>query len=187
MNLFEQIKNYTPIDETEAADQTQMLSFMQRFDNYLSRENAFVHFCASAFVANPARNKAVMVYHNIYDGWIAPGGHADEEADLLSVALREVEEETGLAARPLSEAPFAIQSEAIMGHFKKGKYVPSHLHFNVIFLLEADDSQPLAFRADESKGVDWFSLEQFTDSSLVIPLALRVQKRMVDKLKTLSC
>lgn len=185
MNLFEQIKNYTPIDETEAADQAQMLAFMQLFDNYLSRENTFAHFCASAFVVNPAHDKAIMVFHNIYKGWIFPGGHADGEENLLSVALREVKEETGLIAKPLSDTPFAIQSEAIMGHYKKGKYVPSHLHFDIIFLLEADDSLPLTFRADESKGVDWFSLDQFTNDALVVPLTIRAQKRMVEKLKSL--
>ena len=36
----------------------------------------------------------LVVYHN-NDVWVYPGGHADGEKNLLSVAIREVEEEQG--------------------------------------------------------------------------------------------
>ena len=45
----------------------------------------------------------VVVYHIILDRWIYPGGHADGEENLLSVAVREVEEETGLEIRVLDD------------------------------------------------------------------------------------
>ena len=183
MNLREIISRYQPYDEAEAADKAQFLQFMDTFADVLTRENIFGHFCASAFVVNPARTDAIMVYHNIYDGWIIPGGHADGEEDLLSVALREIKEETNLDTRPLFEAPFAIQTDAIMGHIKKGKYIPSHLHFNVVYLLEADNTDTLAFRADESQGVNWFSLDDFTNPKLVVPFAQPIHRRMVTKLK----
>ena len=80
MNLKEQIENYKPFDEV------------------LTRNNIFGHFSASAFVVNKEKNKMVVVYHNIFDGWIYPGGHADGEEKLLNVAIREVEEETGYLA-----------------------------------------------------------------------------------------
>lgn len=186
MNLLQTISSYQPYDEAETADKTQFLKFIETFNDVLTRENTFGHFCASAFVINPNRTKAIMVYHNIYDGWIIPGGHADGETNLLNVALREIKEETNLDARPLLETPFAIQTDAIMGHTKRGKYIPSHLHFNVVYLLEADDSQSLAFRENESQGVDWFSLEDFTNPELVVPFAVNIHRRMVDKLKTLK-
>ena len=50
----------------------------------------------------------VVVYHIINDGWIYPGGHADGEEDLLKVAVREVEEETGLKVRVLDDNIYAI-------------------------------------------------------------------------------
>jgi len=186
MSLSQIISDYQPYDEAEAADKAQFLQFIETFPDVLTRENIFGHFCASAFVVNPARDKAIMVYHNIYDGWIIPGGHADGETDLLSVALREIKEETNLDTHPLLETPFAIQTDAIMGHIKKGKYISSHLHFNVVYLLEADDSQNLAFREDESQGVKWFSFEDFTNPELVVPFAVNIHRRMVNKLKTLG-
>lgn len=186
MNLLQAISSYRPCDEAEAADKAQFIKFLEAFDDVLTRDNIFGHFCASAFVVNSARDKTIMVYHNIYDGWIIPGGHADGETDLLDVAAREIKEETNLDTHPLLEAPFAIQTDAIMGHVKKGKYVPSHLHFNVVYLLEADDGQNLAFREDESQGVDWFSFADFTNPELVVPFAVNIHRRMDNKLKTLG-
>lgn len=92
MNLKEQIENYEPFDEQEQRDKEQFLNFINTFDDVLTRDNIFGHFSASAFVVNKEKNKMVVVYHNINDGWIFPGGHADGEEKLLDVAIREVEE-----------------------------------------------------------------------------------------------
>ena len=37
-----------------------------------------------------------MIYHNIYDSWSWVGGHADQEENLIEVAMRELQEETGV-------------------------------------------------------------------------------------------
>ena len=123
----------------------------------------------------------LVVYHNIYDAWIFPGGHADGEENLLSVAVREVEEETGLKTKVLDKSIFAISASPIMGHVKKGKYVPAHTHLDVVYLLEADDKEPLVFREDESKGVKWIPLEEATGNSIV-DFIRPVHKRMIEKL-----
>ena len=96
MDLRQKIENYIPFNEQEEKDKEQFLKFIDTFDDVLTRDNIFGHFSASAFVVNKERNKMVVVYHIINDGWIYPGGHADGEDDFLSVAVREVEEETGL-------------------------------------------------------------------------------------------
>ncbi len=94
MNLKEQIENYLPFDEQEEKDKEQFLQFINTFDDLLTRKNIFGHITSSAFVVNKERTKMLIVYHIINNGWIYPGGHADGEENLLSVALREVEEET---------------------------------------------------------------------------------------------
>ena len=67
-----------------------------------------------------------MVYHNIYRSWSWTGGHADGEADLLQVALREAAEETGIAAlQPLQKEPVSLEILTVDGHEKGGNYVPS--------------------------------------------------------------
>ena len=102
-----------------------------------------------------------MVYHNIYNSWSWLGGHADGETDLLAVALREVKEEAGIShVCPVSEEIFSLESLTVDGHVKKGKYVSSHLHLNVTYLLEADFEEAVSIKADENSGVAWFSPEE---------------------------
>ena len=124
----------------------------------------------------------LVVYHNIYDAWIFPGGHADGEEDLLSVAVREVEEETGLKARILDNSIFALSASPIIGHIKKDQYVPAHTHLDVIYLLEADDELPLTFKEDESKGVKWITFEEAIGNNIV-DFIRSVHKRLIKKIK----
>lgn len=102
-----------------------------------------------------------MVYHNIYHAWSWTGGHADGEQNLLSVAMREAMEETGVTnIYPVKEDIFSIEILTVDGHIKKGSYVPSHLHLNVTYLLEADEHEVLRIKPDENSGVKWFALEE---------------------------
>ncbi len=183
MNLREQIESYVPFDETEEKIKAYLLNWINTFNDVLTRENEFGHFASSAFVVNKDRTKMLVVYHNIYDAWIFPGGHADGEENLLSVAVREVEEETGLKTKVLDESIFAISASPIVGHVKRGKYVPAHTHLDVVYLLEADDKEQLAFREDESKGVKWITFEEAIGNNIV-DFIRPVHKRLIKKLNT---
>ena len=88
MNLYEQIKNYNPVNDQERNDKEQMLRFMEQNSDYLSRENQIAHFTTSIWTVNKERTKTLMVYHNLYDSWSWIGGHADGEEDLCAVAMR---------------------------------------------------------------------------------------------------
>lgn len=182
MNLKEQIEIYKPFDEQEERDKEQFLRFINTFDDVLTRDNIFGHFSASAFVVNKEKNKMVVVYHNINDGWIYPGGHADGEEKLLDVAIREVEEETGLKVKVLDNSIFSIQSAPVKGHIKKGKYVSAHLHLDVVYLLEADENQILTFREDESKGVKWIPFEE-SDNKSMCDFIRPIHKKLIKKLR----
>lgn len=181
MNLREQIENYVPFDEKEVKIKEYLLKWIDRFDDVLTRENEFGHFASSAFVVNKDRTKMLVVYHNIYDAWIFPGGHADGEENLLSVAVREVEEETGQKTKVLDDSIFAISASPIVGHVKRGKYIPAHTHLDVVYLLEADDKIPLVYREDESKGVKWITFEEAIGSDIV-DFIRPVHKRLIEKI-----
>ncbi len=95
--LRKAIEAYCPWDAQEERDRLVMLDAIDKLETPLSRENPFAHFSASAWIVNPDRTRALMAWHNIYRTWAWTGGHADGEADLLAVALREAREETGIA------------------------------------------------------------------------------------------
>lgn len=182
MNLREEIENYITFNEQEEKDKNQFLKFIDSFDDVLTRENIFGHFSSSAFIVNKERTKMLVVYHIINDGWIYPGGHADGENDLLSVAVREVNEETGLKAKVLNNSIFGIQSAPVKGHVKRGNYVSAHIHFDVIYLMEADDTIPLIYKEDESKGVKWVSFEEATDETMC-DFIRPIHEKLIKKLK----
>lgn len=181
MMLKEKIESYIPFDEQEQKDKEQYLEFIDKFDDVLTRDNIFGHFSASAFVVNKERNKMLVVYHIINDGWIYPGGHVDGEEDFLSVAVREVEEETGLKAKVLDKNIYSIQCAPVKGHIKRGKYVSAHLHLDVLYLMEADDNIPLVYRDDESKGVKWVSFDEATDETMC-DFIRPIHKKLINKL-----
>lgn len=185
MGLKNEIENYIPFDGEEEKIKEYLLKWIDKFDDVLTRDNEFGHFTSSAFVVNKDRTKMLVVYHNIYDAWIFPGGHADGEENLLSVAVREVEEETGLKTKALNNSIFAISASPITGHVKRGKYVPAHTHLDVVYLLEADDSEKLTFREDESKGVKWITFEEAIGNNIV-DFIRPVHKRLIEKLKSLK-
>lgn len=157
--LIRQIRAYRPRCEQEARDQAQMLAFMAAHPDCLERDNLTAHFSASLWTVNPQRTKALMVYHNLYDSWSWVGGHADGESDLCAVALRELQEETGIThTRLISPEIFSLESLPVFGHLKRGVYVPCHLHFNLTYLAEADESETLTVCEGENSGVRWFTL-----------------------------
>ena len=181
--LTAQISGYTPCNEQEQADKKNILAFLSENENAFLRENELAHMTASAWVVNQDRSKVLMVYHKIYDSWSWTGGHADGEIDLLSVALREVTEETGIRhVRPVSESIFSLEVLTVDGHEKRGRYVPSHLHMNVTYLLEADDSEPLTVCEEENKAVSWFYLEDALKASSEPWFVARIYKKLNSKL-----
>ena len=96
-NLLRQIREYRPYNEQEERDRAILLKWMESGCDILTRENETAHLTASAWVVSPDRKQVLMAYRNIYNSWAWLGGHADGEWNLQKVAIREVEEESGLS------------------------------------------------------------------------------------------
>ena len=101
---------------------------------------------------------------------------------MLNVALREVKEETGLDVKVLDNNIFAINANPTLGHVKRGAYVSAHTHLDCIYLFEVDDTLPLTFREDESKGVKWVNFENSTDETIV-DFIRPVHNKLIKKLE----
>ncbi len=183
--LISKIKKYQPFNEQEEMDKALILNWIETQENAFSRENTVAHMTASAWVVNKERSKVLMVYHNIYNSWSWLGGHADGETDLLAVAVREVKEEAGITnVRPVSDEIFSLESLTVDGHVKKGRYVSSHLHLNVTYLLEADSEEAVSVKADENSGVAWFAPGEALKKSTEPWFVEHVYGKLVEKMKT---
>ena len=182
MNLYSDIERYRPCCPQEEADRKQMLLFMEKNADCLDRSNQTAHFSASAWTFNRARTKVLMVCHSLYDSWSWTGGHADGNEDLRSVALRELKEETGVCT-PVLLTPdiFSLEILTVDGHFKRGVYVPSHLHLNVTWLVEADEADTLIVNEAENQAVKWWSPDDALKVTSEPWFAERIYRKLNEK------
>ena len=183
MSIREDIEKYVPCNEQEARDKALILDFIGKNEDAFLRTNLIAHMTASAWIVNDKRDKTLMVYHKIYDSWSWTGGHADGDEDLLSVALREAREETGLEnVRAVTGDIYSLEVLTVDGHEKRGEYVPSHLHLNVTYLLTADERDELKICEEENTGVRWFTLEEALKASSEPWFVKRIYSKLNGKL-----
>lgn len=184
MELIEELERYQPWNEQEERDLAELLRRLKSGEELYCRENLSAHLTSSAWVVSPDRRRVLLAYHNLYDSWAWLGGHADGERDLLAVAVREVQEESGLASvRPVSSDIYSVEILTVDGHEKRGAYVPSHLHLNVTYLLEGDPSAPVRCRPEENSRVSWFALEDAPAVSSEPWMRERIYRKLNAKLE----
>ncbi len=141
---------------TEAGYLEQFKRFVRAHEDCFHSELLPGHVTGSAWVVNPRRDRVLMLHHKKQSQWFQPGGHADRDADIRRVALREIQEETGMAAehiRLLGDEIFDIDIHTIPA----SHHGPRHLHFDVRFLIEIDDRHPVPGN-DESHDILWVPL-----------------------------
>lgn len=125
-----------------------------------------------------------MCYHNIYNSWAWLGGHADGDSNLRNVVLKEIEEESGIKnIKFLTKDIFSMEILTVNGHIKKGKYVSSHLHLNLTFLLEGDIEEKLFVKLDENSGLDWIDVEDISKKSTEKWFVDNIYSKLTEKVK----
>lgn len=96
--------------------------------------------------------------------------------------MRELQEETGVKNGILvSDEILSIETLTVDGHVKKGHYVPSHLHFNITYLAQADESEALSVKKDENQAVKWFPFEEALKVSTEPWMVEHVYKKLLEK------
>ena len=182
MDILKELRAFCPWNQQEAADRDALLALLEGGRAPYGREDP-AHWTDSAWVVSPDRRQVLLAYHTLYDSWSWLGGHADGDRDLLAAALREVREESGLeAVRPVSRDIYSLEILTVDGHEKRGRYVSSHLHLNLTYLLEADPAAPLRCKPGENSQVAWFGLEEAVAASSEPWFQKRIYSKLNEKL-----
>jgi 8-oxo-dGTP pyrophosphatase MutT (NUDIX family) len=115
------------------------------------REHHPGHFTGSAFVVSADGRRALLTHHAKLNLWLQPGGHADGDGDLARVALREAQEETGVAGLRLVDGEiFDLDRHRIPPR----KTEPEHFHYDVRYLVRAGADERFVL-SDESHALAW--------------------------------
>lgn len=182
-HIIDQIDNYQTDIEQEAEDKIAFIDFLRHHPDAFYRTNKLGHVTSSAIVVNHAMDKVLFVFHNIYRSWSWVGGHNDGNEDCLAVAIEETKEETGVThVTPWSEHIFMLDVIYVMNHKKNHSFVGDHLHFNLTYLLVADENDSLHIRESENSGVSWFHLDSINDY-VSEPRMKSIYQKAIDRIK----
>ena len=129
------------------------------------------HVTGSAWILSHDRRRCLLVHHRKLDRWLQPGGHADGQADVEQVALREAEEETGLSQLELFTSdsqllPLDVDVHLIPARLDaNGNEIESaHEHHDIRFLLvAAEGEQPVV--SHESNDIRWFTQKELLEAT----------------------
>jgi 8-oxo-dGTP pyrophosphatase MutT (NUDIX family) len=133
-----------------------MLELLKTNPNCFEGTSADAHFTASAWLLNKTGDKALLMHHRKLDNWFQLGGHADGDPNLLRVAIKEAQEESGLPQIiAVQDGIFDIDIHRIPANSKDA----AHDHYDVRFLLQvADDSE--VQQNHESKELRWIGKDR---------------------------
>lgn len=183
MDIKSAILAFQPEDPKETDVKKALLSEWERYgESLLLRTQEEAHLTASGFILDPQLRQTLMVYHLLFRSFSWTGGHADGEPDLLSVALREAREETGISeVWPFTGQILSIDRFDVPEHQKHGHTVKAHVHYSVAYGLIAPLDQELSVKPDENSAVEWIAesdLEQKCQEKKMLPIYRKIWERM---------
>ncbi len=175
VSLLHSIHHYqTPYQEE--------IKLKDRFVDLLAHPRAFFrdhlpgHITASSWIIDHTGGYALLTHHAKLNRWLQPGGHADGEENVVSVAQREANEETGLTSLQLIlPGIFDLDIHPIPAR----KDFPQHDHYDIRFLIQGNKNENFII-SDESKDLKWIPIIEIakkTQNNLsILRMAAKVEK-----------
>lgn len=154
-SLIEQLNDYA-LRHPEESVVEPFLKFVKEEPECFERACAQGHVTGSAWVVNGDGSEVLLTHHRKLNCWLQLGGHADGDPDVLSVALNEAKEESGLLDfTPVGQGIFDIDIHPIPARPNE----PEHLHYDVRYVLQANGSLEYTV-SDESHDLKWVALDE---------------------------
>ncbi|MGE3174856.1 MAG: NUDIX hydrolase [Planctomycetota bacterium] len=177
--LLDLLVRYAREGAAAAAAAAEFARFVQDHDDCLLRRCVPGHITASAWILSADAQRCLLTHHRKLDRWLQLGGHVDGEPQVHRAALREAQEESGMAVFELL-APGAelLPLDLDVHPIPARGAEPRHLHWDVRFLLRALPGQPLVLSA-ESKDLRWIprdALGELTSEESVLRLERRAAR-----------
>ena len=112
--LLTLLEAYHPTAREEMQFKEQMTHFIKKHPDCFERTLEIGHITGSACILNKEHTHGLLLHHTKLDTWFQLGGHCDGDSDVLQVALKEAQEESGiLGIEPLSIEIFDIDIHRI--------------------------------------------------------------------------
>ncbi len=124
--------------------------FLASREPVFERRHAPGHFTGSAWLVSADGARVLLTHHRKLDRWLQPGGHADGDADLARVALREAGEESGLLDLQVEPVIFDLDRHRIPARASE----PEHWHYDVRHVVRATRGEAFVV-GDESHALAW--------------------------------
>jgi len=132
--LISDLEAHISLDNLEKKHKEDILQFLRESENNFDRSNLKGHITGSSWLLNKDKTKVLLNHHRKLNRWMNFGGHADGETDILAVAIKETQEESGFTdVFPVQEAIFDVDVHTIPDKATKGE--PEHLHYDIRYLL----------------------------------------------------
>ncbi|HEY8326846.1 MAG TPA: NUDIX hydrolase [Rhodanobacter sp.] len=158
--MIDAIRRYRDQWQGEAATAAQFETFLHTHANAFERSNAAGHFTGSCWLVSADGARVLLMHHRKLDRWLQPGGHADGDTDLARVALREAQEETGVAGLRIEGGIFDIDRHRIP---ERGGE-PEHWHYDVRYVVRAGTDERFTVN-QESRALTWRAVTDVADDA----------------------
>lgn len=160
--LLRMLERYAELHPSERDVVEQVAELVAEHANCFERTCRPGHITGAAWVVSSDRQRVALVHHRKLGRWLQPGGHADGDGDVTTVAWREATEELGLVALQLIDTggtlvPLDIDVHDIPARYDhEGQLIEdAHQHHDIRFLFVASDERLMV--SHESHAVAWFS------------------------------